>query len=171
VKGDFEKGRTAPDGWSPLPKHVTWVTSASRGEGRFLRFTIPPDVAETTGVLSYSDYFPIRKEATYRFQCRWRSSGSAVKVFVKCYDEFPTQFARTGATPTTQRREVFRSQQNLKGPANTWNVQTEDFTPTHARFNPRWGRVMLYGYYPAGTVEWDDVVVKEIRPAPTTGPK
>ncbi len=24
--------------------------------------------------------------------------------------------------------------------------------------------MMLYGYYPAGTVEWDDAVVKEIVP-------
>jgi hypothetical protein len=25
---------------------------------------------------------------------------------------------------------------------------------------------MLYGYYPAGTVDWDDVVVKQIKPPP-----
>ena len=45
-------------------------------------------------------------------------------------------------------------------------MQTEDFTPQHTQFTPRWGRVMLYAYWPAGSVEWDDVVVKQIAPAP-----
>ena len=58
-----------------------------------------------------------------------------------------------------QLREVYRSQQNLKGPKNVWNTQTEDFTPGHTKYTPRWGRVMLYGYLGAGVVEFDDVVV------------
>lgn len=64
-----------------------------------------------------------------------------------------------------QMRECYRSQQNLKGPLNTWNVQTEDFTPRHTQYTPTWGRVMLYAYLGAGTVEFDDVVVKMIIPA------
>ena len=43
---------------------------------------------------------------------------------------------------------------------NVWNTQTEDFTPAHTKYTPRWGRVMLYGYIGAGVVEFDDVVVK-----------
>jgi hypothetical protein len=72
---------------------------------------------------------------------------------------------------TAQRREVYRSQQNLKGPQNTWNTQTEDFTPTHTKYSPKWGRVMLYAYLHAGVVDFDDVVVKQIFPPPPNEPK
>ncbi len=65
----------------------------------------------------------------------------------------------------SEMREVYRSQQNLKGPKNTWNTQTEDFTPRHTKYTPRWGRVMLYAYLGAGAVEFDDVVLKQIVPA------
>ncbi len=166
VQGDFEKGRGAPAGWDPLPAHVRWVREDGKPGNRILRFTVPPDVAESTGVLYYSDCFPVQPGARYRFQCRWKTSGSAVKVFIKCYDEVPGKF-RTGEG--TQRREVYRSQQNLSGPAGAWNLQAEDFTPQHAQYRPRWGRVMLYAYYPAGTVEWDDVVIKQIAPPREAG--
>ena len=103
----------------------------------------------------YSDFFPVEEGAKYRFQCRWRSTGPAAKVFIKCYD----------ADESGRRREVYRSQQNLKGPNNNWNTQTEDFTPKHTKYSPNWGRVMLYAYLAAGVVEFDDVVVKQIVPA------
>lgn len=169
VTGAFEKGRGGPVGWDPLPKYVKRVSiKDENGSGnQVVRFQFPSDVAATTGVLYYSDFFPVEEGATYRFQCRWRSTGSAAKVFIKCYDELPTKYrAELPQAPNTQRREVYRSQQNLKGAAKTWNVQTEDFTPKHTQFSPKWGRVMLYAYWPAGAVDWDDVVVKQIKPPP-----
>jgi hypothetical protein len=172
--GEFEKGRAGvPLGWTaPLPQYVYWETEKGTSKpNRFLRFSFPGPVAETTGVLYYSDYFPVEEGATYRFQCRYRTTGSAVKVFVKCYDEVRSRFTKPGE-PLTQRREVYRSQQDLKGGPGIWNVQTEDFVPTHTHYTPRWGKVMLYAYYPAGTVEWDDVIVKQIKPAlPRSGDK
>jgi hypothetical protein len=191
VQGDFERGRDAPPGWDPLPRYVRWQTEPNSDrtgkENRFVQFDFPGSVAETSGVLLYSEYFPIDEGATYRFQCRWRTSGSAVKVFIKCYDESETKFSKSsgsekkeasGSTPlprtksrSRERREVYRSQQNLTGPAQTWNTHTEDFTPSHTQFSPRWGRVMLYAYYPAGTVDWDDVCLKQIRPPPETKKK
>ena len=168
VAGDFEKGKKGPQGWDPLPQGVSWVIEeGAKVRNRIIRFTIPQEVAETTGVLFYSDYFPVEEGATYRFACRWRTTGPAVKVFIKCYDELQAQErTKSGGNVRTQRREVYRSQQNLSGKMGTWNVHKEDFTPTHTQFTPRWGRVMLYGYYPAGKVEWDDIVVKQIVPAP-----
>lgn len=163
VRGDFESDK----GWDRMPELVSRSTEPGE-KGRpnhFLHFTIPKNVAATTGVLYYSEYFPVEEGATYRFQCRWRTSGSAVKVFVKCYDELESRFSEIGnASGSVQRREVYRSQQNLKGPRNTWNTHVEDFTPRHTQYSPKWGRVMLYGYWPEGTVDWDDVVVKQIAP-------
>jgi hypothetical protein len=169
VEGTFAEGRSSPRGWDPLPRHVTWVGDpGSKARNRIVRFTLPRDVAATTGVLYYSNFFPIEEGATYRFQCRWRTTGSAVKVFIKCYDKLPTGYRpRSGTASNLEEREVYRSQQNLKGPSNTWNTHTEDFTPRHTRYTPQLGRVMLYAYWPAGTVEWDDIVVKQITPAPS----
>ena len=170
VVGDFENGSQAPVGWDAMPPYVTRVALNGDHEKRnqVIRFQFPEDVAATTGVLYYSDYFPVEEGATYRFQCRWRTTGSTAKVFIKCYDELPSKFrAKETATAGEQRREVYRSQQNLTGSAKTWNVQTEDFTPKHLQFSPKWGRVMLYAYWPAGTVDWDDVVVKQIKPPPS----
>jgi hypothetical protein len=177
VKGDFEQGKGAPAGWDRLPRGVSWLAKKIKENGpdnRLIRFTMDEDVAGTTGALYYSGFFPVEEGATYRFQCRWKSTGSAVKVFIKCYDELPTRYRnQPGGQPLgTEKREVYRNQQNLQGKSDVWNVQTEDFTPTHTQFSPRWGRVMLYAYWPAGTVDWDDVVVKQIAPAPArTGPK
>jgi hypothetical protein len=171
VKGDFEKGDPRPEGWDPPTEYVSKAT-VTGGDGianHVIRFQFPSSVAETTGVLYYSDYFPVEANATYRFQCRWRTTGSAVKVFIKCYDELTTDYSK-GRKEDSQRekREVYRSQQNLQGPAKTWNVQTEDFTPKHTQFTPKWGRVMLYAYFPPGTVDFDDVIVKQIKPAPAS---
>ena len=112
------------------------------------------------------------------------SNGPTVIVFVKCYAEVPGPYEaespgghRPSGPPAPgkppgayipemgQRREVYRSQQNPKGPKNVWNTHTEGFTPRHTRFTPRWGRVMLYAYVGAGVVEFDDVVVKQVLPA------
>jgi hypothetical protein len=170
VAGDFEKRAAAgPAGWDELPPHVSRVAVGSEnGSGNHvIRFQFPKSIAASSGVLYYSDYFPVEAGATYRFQCRWRTTGSAAKVFIKCYDELPTAYLkRSNLASAGERREVYRSQQNLRGPARTWNTQTEDFTPKHTQFAPRWGRVMLYAYWPAGTVDWDDVVVKQIKTAP-----
>ncbi len=163
VAGEFEQGRVWPQGWDPLPAHVSWLP-ADGGQGKLIRFTIPREVAETTGVLYYSDLFPVEEGATYRFKCRWRSTGTAAKVFIKCYDDFESGYQSKGADQASgQKREVYRSQQNLKGEAGAWHEHTEDFTPRHSQYHPSWGRVMLYAYYPAGVVEWDDVEVRLLK--------
>ena len=205
--GDFERAiRGVPVGWEdragqdrePLGRLVAWVPEPENPSNHVIRFTFDQGVGDSTGVMYYSLPFQVQEGATYRFQCRWRSDGPAVKVFIKCYAEMPSEYrvqgtqpgpgspsssTRGGATGTgspsarsgrttapgyvdwSQMRECYRSQQNLKGPLNTWNVHTEDFTPRHTQYTPTWGRVMLYAYLGAGTVEFDDVVVKMIMPA------
>ena len=168
-RDNFERdatGTPSPLGWDPLGPNVKWVVAPTDNnpKNHAIRFTFDEAIAGSSGVLYYSDFFPVDEGAKYRFQVRWRTTGSAVKVFIKCYDEFSTKFDESGKT--SERREVYRSQQNFSGPAKTWNVHTEDFTPRHVQFTPRWGRVMLYAYWPAGSVEFDDVVVKQIGPPP-----
>jgi hypothetical protein len=166
VAGDFEQGSGGvPKGWDkvagqqrePLGRLVRWTTEKGNPANKVIRFTLDRDVAENEGVMYYSDFFPVEEGATYRFQCRWRSTAPAAKVFIKCYD----------ADESGRRREVYRSQQNLKGPNDKWNVQSEDFTPKHTKYSPKWGRVMLYAYLSPGEVEFDDVVVKQVSSAPS----
>jgi hypothetical protein len=192
VVGDFEKGaRGVPKGWEPvagqkrepLGNLVKWTTEAGSSQNRVIRFTFPASVGDDTGVLYYSDWFPVQEGATYRFQCRWRSNGPMVKVFIKCYDVMSSEYREEKTTvgsadrpdPVTgslnssgdQRRAPYRSQQNLKGPKNIWNTQTQDFTPKHSRFSPKWGKVMLYAYLGGGAVEFDDIVLKQIAAPPS----
>ena len=189
VIGDFEHGSGGvPKGWSkvcgqqrePLGGLVRWMAEQGNPSNKIIRFTLDQNVAENEGVMYYSDYFPVEEHAKYRFQCRWRADGPEVKVFIKCYEEIGTPYrspsggteARPspGKTPgknayisdTGQRREVYRSQQNLKGPNGAWHTHTEDFTPNHPRYSPKWGRVMLYAYHYPGVVDFDDVIVKQI---------
>ena len=187
--GDFEKGvGGVPVGWDkgweggfvdqyePLGNVVKWIPESGNSSNRVIRFTMDPALADSTGVPYYGKAFPIEEGAKYRFQCRWRSNGPSMKVFIKCYDEMGTTYtpgaaerssAAKGAhvPETSQLRECYRSQQNLYGPKNAWNTHTQDFTPKHTKYTPRWGRVMLYAYHPAGVAEFDDVVLKQIIPA------
>lgn len=187
VVGDFEQAnRGVPKGWEaragqqrePLGKLVKLVPEAGNPGNHVLRFTIPKEVAENEGVMYYSLPFPIREGATYRFQCRWRTTGPSPKVFIKCYAEMPSEYrgaakardeaksGRGAGAAGAEPREVYRSQQNLKGPPGVWNVHTEDFTPKHTKYSPTTGRIMLYGYLTEGVIDWDDVVLKEIAPPP-----
>lgn len=160
---DFERGTSAPEGWSPLGANVSWRNDeSSRNSNRFLRFSLPDDVAGTTGVLSYSKEFAVETGATYRLQCRWRSSGPALKVFVKCYGDVSEADESSSGSGSPQTRELYRSQQNLRGAIGVWNFHTEEFTPRHTLFALRRGRVMLYAYWPAGTADWDDVEVVQV---------
>jgi hypothetical protein len=182
VGGDFERGsRGVPRGWEPrggqqrepLGNLVKWVPETGNPKNHVIRFDIPRAVAENEGVMYYSDFFPVQEGSKYRFQVRYRTTGPSPKVFIKCYDEMASDYraegtahgGTSGGTGTLQRREVYRSQQNLKGPPNTWNTQTEDFTPKHTKYSPKWGRIMLYGYLSPGSIEWDDVVVKMLIPS------
>ena len=188
VIGDFQKGSGGvPEGWAsvggqhrePLGGLVRWVQEAGNPGNKVIRLAFDEEIGNSYGVMYYSDWFPVDEGAKYRFECRYRTNGPAVKVFIKCYAEMASKYkdspaagtssSRSGpddyVPETAQRRECYRSQQNLKGPKNVWNTQTEDFTPKHTKYVPKWGRVMLYGYLGAGVVEFDDVVLKQIVPA------
>ena len=183
--GDFEQGRGGvPLGWEPgggqhrepLGRLVKWIPEPGTPNNKIIRFEFGADVGDTYGVMYYSEPFPVEEGATYRFQCRWRSNGPAVKVFIKCYDLIESEYRPASALSTKrseggqyvpdekQLREVYRSQQNLKGPLQQWNTHTQDFTPRHTKYTPRWGKVMLYAYLGAGVVDFDDIVVKQILP-------
>ncbi len=189
--GGFENGtRGVPNGWDdrggqerqPLGNLVQWTTESGKAGNRVIRFTFDASVGDGFGVMYYSKPFPVEEGAKYRFQCRYRTNGPAGKVFIKCGEEMGGDYKPANATsPASDHlgqsgepeyvpqfgylRECYRSQQNLKGTKNEWHTHTQDFTPKHTKYTPRWGRIMLYSYLGAGVVEFDDIVVKQIVPA------
>lgn len=182
VNGDFEKAINGiPVGWEtrcaqhrePIGKLVRWTTDSTDSNNHVVNFTFGADIGDGFGLMYYSKPFPIEEGALYRFQARFKSTGPSPKIFIKCSDVVDSRFnplaegLKEGFDDEygKQTREVYRSQQNLEGPLNTWNMKTEDFTPRHTKYSPKFGRVMLYGYLGAGTIEFDDIVIKQIRPA------
>ena len=176
--GDFESGAGGvPAGWEPvggqhrepLGTLVQWIAEPGNPNNKILRLAFDAGVGDNEGVMYFSLPFPVAVGAKYRFQCRWRTTGPAAKVFIKCYSEISDATrgpAQPGsASPERRGREVYRSQQNLKGPPNAWHTHTGDFVPRHTEYAPRAGRVMLYAYGGVGAVDFDDVVVKQILPA------
>jgi hypothetical protein len=184
--------KTAGQLREPLGNLVQWMPEPGSSTNKVIHFTLDQTTAENEGVMYYSEFFPVEEGAKYRFQCRWRSDAPTVKVFIKCYDEIVppsksevktkgqgraaeksaaerSQASKSQTAKQENRREVYRSQQNLKGELNTWHTHTEDFTPKHPQYSPRWGRVMLYACLKPGTVDFDDVVVKQITDAPSPG--
>ena len=190
VIGDFERGADGvPAGWAavggqqrePLGGLVSWAPEHGNPDNKVIRFTFDKGVGNSSGVTYYSDWFPVQEGAKYRFQCRYRTNGPKIIVFIKCYSEMGSEYqanrnegpegpggtrlAASAYLPQeAQRRECYRSQQNLGGPKNVWNEHTQDFTPRHTKYVPRWGRVDLYSYLGGGVVEFDDVVLKQILP-------
>ncbi len=195
--GSFEAGtRAVPDGWEdrggqdrlPLGTLVHWTTESGNPGNHVIRFTFDASVGDGFGVMYYSRPFPVEEGARYRFQCRYRTNGPTVKVFIKCGEEMGSDYKPAGGAdlardPLAQTeqpeyiprfgylRECYRSQQNLKGGKNQWHTHTQDFTPKHTRYTPRWGRVMLYAYLGGGVVEFDDIVIKQIVPASASDQK
>lgn len=171
---------------------VQWLDEAgATPANKVIRLTMDSALGDSFGVMYYSRPFAVNQGATYRVQYRWRSNGPQVKVFVKVYGEMASQYKTQDSAPALDHkradtaveslragmgnpntygqplegREVYRSQQNCKGPLNQWNVHIEDFTPRHTKYDLKFGRIELFGYHGAGVVEFDDFVLKEVLPA------
>ena len=184
-----------PVGWEarcaqhrePIGRLVKRIADPLDKSNHFLHFELDAETAEGFGLMYYCKPFPVEEGATYRLDYRYRlSKGINCIVFVKCYDVIDTTFRPTadalkeGFTDKIgqQTREVYRNQQNhqqypISGPPNEkeianagkWVQHSEEFTPRHTRFSPKMGRVMLYGFVTAGTIDFDDLVLKKVKEA------
>ncbi len=162
--GDMEKGKDFPEGF--IKQHdvafvpdIEWVADPDR-PGKCIRFGVPKYIAETYGVLCYSPYFEIERDATYRASVDVKTLGPVPKIFVKTYAEIsPGDW-----------REVYRYHKYRVPATETWKTfVTHDFCPTekvkklHHRYIPTRGRVMLYAYLRPGEIYFDNIVVKRVK--------
>jgi len=173
----FELGTKHPIGWEEFNcpagwQHgaVTWCPKApAGGSGKCIKFEFGEDIAGTYGVAYYSNYIDIREWATYRFSVRVLSMGPSVKVFCKGYD----WFGAGGFEKKGQWREVYRRQINIAA-GGSWTTREETFVPKPdalGKYHPKKLKIGLYAYWPAGTVYFDDVVLKEIKDPPAKPPE
>ena len=184
-----------PVGWEnrcaqhrePIGRLVKVVRDPDNAGNHYLRTEFDEEMATGFGLMYYSKPFLVEEGATYRVEYRYRLSKRVnCIVFVKCYDVIDTNFRPTvdalkeGFTDKIgqQTREVYRSQQNhqqypISGPPNEkeianagkWVQHSEEFTPRHTRFSPKLGRIMVYGFLTAGTIDYDDFVLKKVKDA------
>ncbi len=172
LNGDFEVGQNTPANWEPMKEHMSWVDDPDGKGGKCLKWDVPKDIAENAGMMFYSQTYGVEEGATYRIRWRFRTTGTAVKLWIKGYDSFPKAFGFEA-----QDREVWRSRKDpqfrpeLKEyKLNEWAEYGHDFVPwvdpgplgKHVRYI----KVMLYAYTSPGTVWWDDIVIKKIKDAP-----
>lgn len=182
--GDFEKVQDGiPVGWEarcaqhrePIGRLVKRVEDSGKSGNHYLHTEFDAGIGDGFGLMYYSKPFPIEEGATYRIQFRYRKSpGVKPILFVKCYDTIDTIFQKGENALVEgfddragqQTREIYRSQQNLfESPAGAWVEHSQEFTPRHTRFFPKQGRVMLYGHMGAGSIDYDDFVLKKVKEA------
>lgn len=172
----------------PIGRLVQRVPDPDNPKNHYLHTEFDAGIGEGFGLMYYSKPFPIEEGATYRLDYRYRlSKGVNCIVFVKCYDVMDTEFKPTAGALKEgfndkigqQTREVYRNQQNHQqypisggGPnqkeianAGKWVQHSEEFTPRHTRFSPKLGRVMLFGFVTAGSIDYDDFVLKKVKDA------
>ena len=128
-------------------------------EGNCIKFELNEYVAANNGLLCYSNWFDIEEYATYRASYDVKSLAPTVKIFVKCYDKIGGQW-----------REIYRKPYNCRpkkdedgNPIQGWQTYVATFTPWHHKYSPKRARVMLYAYWPKGTVYYDNIILKKVR--------
>jgi hypothetical protein len=166
--GGFEAGKGHPEFWEPLsndPKHyqhqsVSWIVSPE-GKGKCIKFKLNKAIAATYGVAYYGDPIDIRDGQIYRISIRVRSDGPTVKIFMKHYKLLPPGPNEKKGQWRETRRAPMNCVFEKKG---KWQTYVRDFRPHRDdKHDPTITRVELYAYHPAGTVYFDDVIVKKIK--------
>jgi len=178
----FEDGEGSPDHWDVIGSKdyhhgmVSWVEAPGPdGHGKCIKFEMNEEIAGTYGVAYYSEPIDTSEGTRYRFSVRVMSMGPSVKIFLKHYAWFPAR----GNETEGQWRETRRAPMECYGAGPTWKTFTRDFTPrlkAHGyntaegldeerarRHDPKITRIDLYAYWPAGTVYFDDVVLKRLE--------
>jgi hypothetical protein len=124
-------------------------------------------MAESYGLIWYSDYIPVEKGVAYVLSMDLKSKGPAIIIWTKGYTEMD---AGDGAGP--QRRNTYKYQKRFypsewgpdaKLPGDWTRWHTEPFIPRHPRAEVQWVRVMLYAYLSPGEAFFDNVDLRKVE--------
>lgn len=150
------RGILAGDKWAPPvqsePAKPDGVIIRQSGEQKHLEMRISKATAETYGLACVSGPIKIEPKTRYRIAFRYRSDGPVIRPFIKGY------FMHEG-----HEREIYRRQVPPRGSTNgQWVEVVDELNPQHQAFQPEFLRIDFYIYLHAGTVEFDDVVIKAV---------
>ena len=161
--GTFDENPKTLTGWDALPADgtVKWLPLDDEKHGKVIGFAMSQKIAESTGVLFYSVFIPVKDGRNYRFSLDYKSLGPMPKPFVKGYGLFPD------ANGKVEARELYKKQIFEKAASTEWKTLTMEFTPHNplykGKIEIKWVKVLLYAYLKPGEIFFDNVKIEEME--------
>ncbi|MBI3831162.1 MAG: hypothetical protein HY291_16705 [Planctomycetes bacterium] len=140
-----------------VKKQSAWIArdgDAKPGDAKCLELHPDKEMAESYGLIWYSDYIPVEKAAAYILSMDLKAKGCSVIIWTKGYTDM-----------NGEKRNTYKYQKRFypeKGGA--WeHWQTEPFVPRHPVANVQWVRVMLYAYCAEGKAWFDHIDLRKVE--------
>jgi hypothetical protein len=130
-----------------------------------LRLQPDKDMAESYGLIWYSDYIPVEEGAAYVLSLDLKSLGPAIIIWTKGYTEAKTEFGveRLNTYKYQKRFHPEEWGQESRQPGGWTRWRTEPFVPRHPVHKVQWVRIMLYAYLTPGQAFFDHVDFRKVR--------
>lgn len=137
-------------------KQASWPDrdDAKDGDRKCLELHPDREMAESYGLIWYSDYIPVEKAAAYVLSMDLKAMGCSVIIWTKGYTEM-----------NGERRNTYKYQKRFyPEQGGAWeHWQTEPFVPRHPVATVQWVRVMLYAYAAPGQAWFDHVDLRKVE--------
>jgi len=156
-KADLENPKM-PAQWvdASMKKQASWIFKPGGKPGDRKCLTLHPDknMAESYGLIWYSDYIPIKLGSAYVLSMDLKSEGPAIIIWTKGYSKFGKEL-----------RNSYKYQKRFypekKG---EWErFKTEPFIPRNPAVKVDSVRVMLYAYLKPGKAYYDNVDLRMVK--------
>lgn len=158
--GNFDADPKILVGWDPLPDDgtVKWIF-LDKEHGKVVAFKLSKEIAESTGILFYSKYIPVKEGKKYKLSFDYKSTGPKPKPFVKGYGLFPDAYGKI------EPRELYKKSFFENTVSNEWKTLTIEFTPHNpiykSKYEIKWVKVLLYAYFKQGEIYFDNIKIVE----------
>lgn len=157
-----------PRGWTTKHPDNVIVIRTDDPRGHVVQMTGDKKLMGTYGTDLLSS--PVQFKPNTRYRCTgWtRSDGPNMIVFVKGY---ATVTRKVDGKRTTFDDAVYQMKKEIKG-TKEWTKFNLDFDVTPAKIfsdfqhEVKYLRILLWGYWPAGTCWYDDIRFEEVGPVP-----
>lgn len=174
--GDFAKGL---EGWqvqflepneTKYAHNHEWVSvvDAPKASGKAIKFEFGAGPASSEGVKAITGLIPIDPAGSYEFGADLLSTGSTMKIFLEGYKVSP-EHQDQGSDQFAGYVRCYRKVIHVKSGVGAWATerQVADIGTLKPRYQPTFVVIKLYAYWPAGTVHYRNVFLRQLQTAPT----
>jgi hypothetical protein len=139
-----------------MKKQATWINKPGAKPGDRKCLTLHPDrgMAESYGLIWYSDYIPVEPGAAYVLSMDLMTEGPSIIIWTKGYSRFGKEL-----------RNSYKYQKRFypekKGEFERF--KTEPFIPRNPAVKVDSVRVMLYAYLKPGKAYYDNVDLRKVK--------